>query len=478
MKEFMFFLMMFLILGIFCTGDIAGQSQEHGTETQSKELDDVSRGEIIEEIAKLIEEKYVFPDVAEKIAEDIRNRQRKKAYDHITTLQAFLQRLTKDIRSINTDSHLGVIPRRGPIKQGVSPEEMYKAFTLKRAPFQNYGFKKVERLLGNVGCIVLDEFSYVDMDGENVGGETARAGMQVISNSYALIIDLRDNFGGREEMALLLLSYFFEKPVHILTKRYRGQEETQIWTLEERDRGRLADFPLYVLTSRHTTSGGEMFAYVLKNRKRATIIGEKTRGAAHRTHLFSLQNYKIDVAIPVGTTIDPETGTDWEGKGVEPDIAVPSAKAMDVAYKEALEKILQSDGDRSERYEMEWALMEVEARLNPVTIDEASLQGYVGVYGERKITSEKGALYYQREGQPAYELEPMAKDLFLFVDKSMFYARIKFGRDKLGVIDRMIIVYDTGQKDEFPKTNEKHVEKTALNQKNKGQPSIYRKLSL
>jgi hypothetical protein len=221
------------------------------------------------------------------------------------------------------------------------------------------------------------------------------------------------------------------------------------------DRGRLPDIPLYVLTSRHTVSGGEMFAYVLKNRKRATIIGEKTRGAAHRTHLFSLQNYKIDVAIPVGTTIDPETGTDWEGKGVEPDIAVSSAEAMDVAYKEALTKIIQSEGDRSERQEMEWALMEVEAMLNPVTIDEASLQEYVGVYGERKITLKNRTLTYQREGQSVFELKPMAKDLFLFVDKSMFYARIKFGRDKSGVINKMIIVYDTGQKDEFPKTYNK-----------------------
>jgi len=455
MREFILSLTISLIVVIFCGGRIAGKSQEHRTEIQSKELDAASQSEIIEEIAKLIEEKYVFPDVAEKIAEDIRNRQRKKAYDHITTLQAFLQQITKDMRSINNDAHLGVIPRRGPIKEGVSTDEMYKAFYLKRAPFQNYGFKKVERLLGNVGCIVMDEFSYVEMDGENVGGETARAAIQFISHSYTLIIDLRDNFGGRDEMALLLLSYFFDKPVHVLTKRYRGKEETQIWTQEEMDRGRLPDIPLYVLTSRHTVSGGEMFAYVLKNRKRATIIGEKTRGAAHRTHLFSLQNYKIDVAIPVGTTIDPETGTDWEGKGVEPDIAVSSAEAMDVAYKEALTKIIQSEGDRSERQEMEWALMEVEAMLNPVTIDEASLQEYVGVYGERKITLKNRTLTYQREGQSVFELKPMAKDLFLFVDKSMFYARIKFGRNKSGVINKMIIVYDTGQKDEFPKTYNK-----------------------
>jgi len=451
MKKIETFLTMSLILLALFSNAVGEYPNKQGNVSSAQKLDAEAKGTIVGEITRLIEEKYVFPDVAEKIAEDIRNRYGNKAYDHILTLPDFLQQLTKDLRSFNNDAHLGVIPRRGPIKEGVSPEEMYKAFYLKRGPFQNYGFKKVERLLGNVGCLVLDEFSYVEMEGENVGGETARAAIQVLSSSYALIIDLRDNFGGREEMALLLLDYFFEKPVHLLSNRYRGREETEIWTRAEKAGGRLAEIPLYVLTSRHTVSGGEMFAYVLKNRKRATIIGEKTRGSAHRTHLFSLKNHKIDVAIPVGTTIDPKTGTDWEGKGVEPDIDVPSAKAVDVAYKNALETIMQSDIDRSERYEMEWALMEVDARLNPVKLNETPLREFIGVFGERKIFLENGVLNYQREGQPAYELEPMTKDLFSFVDKSMFYARIRFGRDKSGTIVKMIMVYDTGQKEEFPK---------------------------
>ncbi|UCE42419.1 MAG: S41 family peptidase [Candidatus Aminicenantes bacterium] len=417
----------------------------------AQELDATKKGIIIEEMTQLIEEKYVFPDVAEKIAEGIRNRYENAAYNPIATLPEFLEQLTKDLQSVNNDSHLGVIPRRGPVKQGVSPEEMYKAVFLKRGPFLNYGFKKVERLLGNIGCLVLDEFSYVEMDGKNIGGETARAAMQVLSNCDALIIDLRDNFGGREEMALLLLDYFFEEPVHLLNNRYRNREETEIWTPGEKTGGNLAKIPLYVLTSRHTVSGGEMFAYVLKNRKRATIIGEKTRGSAHRTHLFSLKSIKVDVAIPVGTTIDPETDTDWEGKGVEPDVDVPSGKAIDIAYKEALETILQSDKNASKRYEREWALMEADARLNPVSLDEASLQEFVGAFGPRKIFLENGVLMYHREGQPVYELEPMKKDLFSFVDNSMFYVRIKFGRNQSGAVDKMILVYDTGQKNEVPK---------------------------
>jgi len=199
-----------------------------GSESSAQTLNVATKGQIIEEMARLIEEKYVFPDIAEKIAVDIRSKHREKAYANITEIPDFLQQLTKDLRSINNDAHLGVIPRRGTIKEGVSPEDMYKAIFLKRGPFQNFGFKKAERLLGNIGCLVLDEFSYVEMNGKNVGGETARAAMQVISNSNALIIDLRDNFGGREEMALLLLDYFFKEPVHLLSNRYRGRDHPNI----------------------------------------------------------------------------------------------------------------------------------------------------------------------------------------------------------------------------------------------------------
>lgn len=418
------------------------------------ELDKESKKKIVEEVAQLITAKYVFPDIGKKIAAQILDRLGEKAYDNITSLRAFTETLTKDLRSVSADAHLGVIERRGPFKKGVSPEELYQAFYLKRAPFRNYGFIKAERMLGNVGCLVIDEFSYKDLNGKNIGGETAVAAMTLVSQCYALIIDLRDNFGGREEMALLLLSYFFDKPVHILTKSYREEGETEIWTHDEGSRGNLDEVPLYILTSQHTVSGGEMFAYVLKNRKRATLIGEKTRGAAHKTHLFSLDEFKIDVAIPIGATFDPLTQTDWEGKGVEPDIPIPSGKALDVAYEAALKGILRSKVGRDERHEMEWALMEAQARLNPVSLEESALKEFTGKYGIRKIMFQNGTLFYQKEGNPMFELTPMTKDLFSFVDKSMFYVRVKFERDESGAVNKLILLYDTGQKDDFQKTGE------------------------
>jgi C-terminal processing protease CtpA/Prc len=37
--------------------------------------------------------------------------------------------------------------------------------------------------------------------------------------------------------------------------------------------------------------------------------------------------------IPVGRTFDPDTGKDWEGTGIEPDVKVPADQALDTALR-------------------------------------------------------------------------------------------------------------------------------------------------
>jgi len=47
----------------------------------------------------------------------------------------------------------------------------------------------------------------------------------------------------------------------------------------------------------------------------------------------------------MGRAINPITGTNWEGTGVVPDIAVPAADALRVAHVEALKQVLDRLGD-------------------------------------------------------------------------------------------------------------------------------------
>lgn len=452
MKKIKLFLMPSLVLIYVYLGICPGVQPRDKSQAKADELDAAAKTQILEKVAKTIKEKYVFPEIGKKAADYIRQRHQEKAYGTINTLEAFTKELTKDLQTVSHDLHLGVMARgKGPMRKG-PPEVQWSERYLKWQRFQNYGFKKVDRLLGNVGFIVLDEFVFPEMEGKNVAKATARAAMTLVKDCNALIIDLRDNFGGREEMALLLLSYLFEEPEHILTQYNRVKGDKEIWTAAEIDGERVADIPVYILTSSHTVSGGEMFAFVLKNRKRATIIGEKTRGAAHKTHLTSVPELGINIAIPYSATRDPITGTDWEGKGVEPDVAITPGKAKDLAYKLALEHILASDPNRMQRNEMEWAIMEVEATLNPVTLTADDLEEYAGIYGEREVGIVAGSLNYRRGQGTIYPLKPMSKDLFAFEDKAMFYVRIRFERDESGAIHKMTLLYDVSPPQTFAKT--------------------------
>jgi C-terminal processing protease CtpA/Prc len=101
---------------------------------------------------------------------------------------------------------------------------------------------------------------------------------------------------------------------------------------------------VYVLTSSHTFSGAEEFAYNLQNLKRATIIGEVTGGGAHPVGGFPI-NAHIGIGIPVGRAINPISETNWEGVGVAPDIRVPQEQALSTAQILALRYVLEQLGD-------------------------------------------------------------------------------------------------------------------------------------
>ncbi len=437
---------------IVVSGHTAGSEQQQA-KGRSIELDSRAITGIVDDVAQLVSNNYVFADSGQKMAELIRRRLEENAYDHAKTLDEFTKMLTDDLRSVEDDAHLGVVNTSRFGGGGARAEELQKEFGLKRLPYRNYGFQRVDRLPGNIGCIELDELAHVEMEGENFGGESARAALQLISNCSAVIFDLRDNFGGRDEMVTLLLSPFFDPPQHILTEKYRGRPDRELWTQTAAFSGKLAKIPLYILISQHTVSGGEMFAFVLKNRGRAILVGEKTRGAAHKTHLFPLKDHKLSVAIPVGTVIDPVTGTDWEGGGVEPDISVPAGRALDSAYLDALGKALRADPERWQKVEIEWAVLDAEARLNPFVLKPEDTVHYTGLFGERRISVEEESLTYQREGAGAFVLQPMSRDLFRFQDPAMFYVRLKFLRDASGRVTTMVLLYDTGQRQECPRTD-------------------------
>jgi len=112
----------------------------------------------------------------------------------------------------------------------------------------------------------------------------------------------------------------------------------QDWTLPYTSGRRLPDIPLYILTSKESFSAAEGFAYFMKNRNRAVLIGETTGGAAQPIERVAVSE-KFYMWLPTQKPIDPLTNTNWEGIGVIPDISCAAKEALTIAQLEALKNL-------------------------------------------------------------------------------------------------------------------------------------------
>jgi Peptidase family S41/N-terminal domain of Peptidase_S41 in eukaryotic IRBP len=200
----------------------------------------------------------------------------------------------------------------------------------------NFGIFRVERLAGNVGYL---DLRMVADPGR--AGTAIAAAMELVAGTYALILDLRQNGGGSPHGAAFWCSYLFAGADTHLNDIYDADtgETRQFWSLAHVPGARYLDRPVYVLSSARTFSGGEDIAYTLQAQGRAQVIGETTGGGAHPTRMVPISE-TMAISVPFARSINPVTGTNWEGTGVVPDIAVPADRAYDVAYGLALRHVL------------------------------------------------------------------------------------------------------------------------------------------
>jgi len=282
--------------------------------------------QVIESLATKIEDQYIFEELAKEIGAHLRQQLWDGAYEGIS-LGKLADRLTRDLRSVNNDLHLGVrrIIPRDEREVEISPEESRRR-QIENYRRRNFGFAKVEILDGNVGYLDLRSFAPAE-----IAAETAVAAMGFLANTDALIIDLRNNGGGSPSMVQLLSTYFFEEPTHLNSFELRGQKLIkQFWTLPYAPGKKLVDTPLYILTSGRTFSAAEEFTYNMKNLGRATIVGETTGGGAHPGGTHDIEGL-LSVFIPDGRAINPISGTNWEGVGIPAHVKVTQTQALDRA---------------------------------------------------------------------------------------------------------------------------------------------------
>lgn len=288
----------------------------------------------LQELSDILLQKYVYKEVAEKIDRKLVSNLSKGKYDTINTGEEFAFKISQDLKEISSDLHLNF--EYAPKQDSGAAENLQKTDHVKTIlEASGYGIKEKKILAGNIGYLEVPLFGPLDQV-----ADTLIAAMKFVADTDALIIDLRECRGSMDPRTIPFLSgYFFEEPVHLSNFYTRETDKiTQFWSAVYVPGRKYLNKPVYILTSGRTFSGGEGFAFQMKNQERAQIIGTTTRGGAHPTEWIRL-NDLFAATVPYATTIDPEDGSTWEGTGVKPHVEVKTQLALYKAHLLALDQL-------------------------------------------------------------------------------------------------------------------------------------------
>lgn len=304
-------------------------------------LTPLQRSQAIEDIAAAFENTYVFPEVGNTVARDLRARRDRGEYDRISASRALAARLSRDIDAICHDSHTEVAYFEED--QLAEPPDADPALAkrraearLARARADNFGFAAPRRLEGNIALIRFDSF-YPAADAAPFVHQL----MSGVAGADALIFDLRENGGGSPQLIAVLASYLYDDtPVHLYDQydRRLGTRH-EAWTDPGVPGERFGSRkPVYILTSAQTFSAAENLAYTLQKLGRAKVVGERTRGGAHGGFGRPVTSHLVPM-IATRRVIHAVTKSDWDRVGVIPDLRAPAADALAAAVALAKKEI-------------------------------------------------------------------------------------------------------------------------------------------
>jgi hypothetical protein len=285
------------------------------------------------EIVQLLTEHYVFPEIAEQLASLLRRRLAEGAYD-VGGAEELARLITADLQSVNDDRHLRLKYHAAP----VSPGHGTATLASMRRDFDTSlgGAPRVELLDGGVAVVELAPMLFP----LEWAAEPLSAALTLASRAQALIVDLRANRGGDPDTVAFVCSYLLDERTHLNTMYWRsGERSEQSWSLPHVPGACFGGSkPLYVLSSDSTFSAAEELAYDLQQLGRAVVVGERTRGGAHPCKGWTVHPH-LEATVPTGRAINPVSGANWEGTGVQPDIPCAAAQSLDQAHALALAQL-------------------------------------------------------------------------------------------------------------------------------------------
>lgn len=400
-----------------------------------------SKAEIVAAIRKAIAENYVVADKRAPLDAALATGLKAGRYE-VADQGELIRRVNEDLYAIAADKHLQLIfdpaasaemARRGAQRDDIEDTPFFKAMMRAR----NYGISEMKLLPGNIRYVRYDGFSWTGEESQ----KAIDAAMAFIRDGDAAILDLRTNGGGSPAAVKRIASYFVPSGTKLVTFHIR--KDPPDISVSEAVPGGQMQLPLYVLTSGRAASAAEEFVSHVRRLGFGTLVGETTAGAGYRNETFPLPGGYV-MSVSVGYAELPD-GTNWEGKGVEPKIAVPADKALDRALQDAATG-LAAKAEGPMKTDLEWAAALYAARVTPV-VPARPLAAYVGRYGVRTVTLENGVLSWQRDGGQKSTMVPLGPDLFALDPDPR--SRVRFGGE--GAVTGVVIERTDGSSTPSPK---------------------------
>jgi CubicO group peptidase (beta-lactamase class C family) len=178
---------------------------------------------------------------------------------------------------------------------------------------------------------LLDHIVQIEQDLQDTD-TVMQAALADMDNTDALIIDLRFNGGGYDNVSLKIANYFSSMAQSIGIKKINNRNfEMDDYQLNiAKSPINTYSKPVYVITGRSTGSGGEVLSMALKALPQTILIGEATNGSVSDSLEHSLPNgWTLSLSHQVYS--DSE-GTKVESVGVTPDVEMPVYASQDLMY--------------------------------------------------------------------------------------------------------------------------------------------------
>jgi hypothetical protein len=297
-----------------------------GNDPPAELLDPKKNEEAVKQLREAIDQKYSYRDLrkldwVKQFARYEAALREAWTTDEFTSIVASLLAAAQDEHISIQNGGVGLMAWNGRVVENYSRQSLPKFVP---------GWKQVNPAVATgkfedgIGYLLISTWTRE----ARTGGLTA---IKEFADAKGLIIDVRPNAGGDERDALQIAACFATKPqvyAKSITRDlslpggFTQPVSRTVWPnpFGPQFQGRVA-----VLIGPMNVSSNESFILMMRQTPNAKLIGQRTSGSSGNPQPVKLAN-GVTVRLPSWQALFPD-GTLLEGKGIEPDITVPTKPA-------------------------------------------------------------------------------------------------------------------------------------------------------